>query len=101
MLERVPAVQPQGTAKIDPERAEADGEDREDPTRDHAAPLPHNRLHQVERREAEQDADPRERSNRDRVVPVRRQRVVLQMHEVRRDVRRVREEEQPEPAEHQ
>src|SRR5580765_5297254 len=101
VLERIPAVQPQDPPEIDPERAEADGEDREDPARDRAAPLPYDRLHQVERREAEQHAEPRKRGNRDRVVPVRRQRVVLQMHEVRGDVRRVREEEQPEPSEDQ
>src|SRR5439155_24173434 len=95
----IPAVQAEEAAEVDPERAEGDRDEGEDPTDDRASPLAYHGLHEVQRCEAEQHTHPGERSDRDGVVPVWRERVPLQMDEVRREVRRVREKKHPEAAE--
>jgi len=78
------------------EAAERERADDDDPGAAAADRPARDQLDEVERREPEQERRPREGGQHQRVVPDRRRRALVQMDEVGQQVRRVREEEEPE-----
>src|SRR5215217_4412410 len=99
MDERIPAVEAEKSAEVDTEARQCKCTDDAEPRHCSACrPFP-DRLHHVQRSKAEDESRPRDRGEHQRVVPERCRDRLVQVDEVRQQVRRVREKEQPEHAE--
>src|SRR5918999_1460696 len=99
--DEIPAVPAQRPSQVDPERAREETRADEPPAPQGAAGTSDDHLHQVDGEEPEEGAGPGEGAEEHQVEPERRVASRSQVDEVGQEVRRVREEEQPERAERQ
>src|SRR6266516_2540147 len=97
--EDVPRVPAQNAAEVDADGAQPQGDEHEEPRVTRAGGASHDRLNQVERHEPKQETRRRRRPDQQTFVPEGLAGDVRQVSEVRDDVGRVREEQQPEEAE--
>src|SRR5262245_14374364 len=93
--DEVPAVPPERAAEVDAERAERQAGRDEHPAPDPAVLAADNPLHEEDREEPEQHPGPGERPEEDDVEPKRRVGARAEVDEIREEVRRVRQEEEP------
>src|SRR5512133_2725055 len=97
--EDVPRVPAQNAAEVDTDGAQPQGDEHEEPRVTCAGGASHDRLNQVERHEPKQETGRRRRPDQQTFEPEGLAGHVRQVSEVRDDVGRVREEQQPEEAE--
>src|SRR5690349_11780053 len=96
--EDVPRIPAENSAEVDADRAQHQGAEHEQPRVPRAGDASHDRLDEVEGHEPEQKTCGRGRSDQQTFEPEGLPRHVRQIPEVRDDVGRVWEEEQPEEA---